>query len=221
MKLSYENMGHLLLLGEEKNVELVIENKKMFLEVVESLTEQIEGGVGKAVLSIDDRPVELSRYADITVSFAPFHMNRKPLLTKLCNALEEKALAPEHYIKAGELLRALELFVDALSEDFPFDVECQKAAVGPLLRAIAPEVADNEKSTVERILNYMEIVRELDRERLFVFVNMRTYFADEEMNAFLKTTYRRDHRVLLVESADFPRLENCKRYTVDADLCEF
>ena len=48
--------------------------------------------------------MEFSRYADINVQFAPFQLNRKSLLAKLCSALEQKAQLAENYVKTGELL---------------------------------------------------------------------------------------------------------------------
>ena len=66
-----------------------------------------------------------------------------------------------------------------------------------------------------------ELVRELDRDRLFIMINMRTYFSDEEMERFAESACLHDFKVLLVESSSLSRLENAKRYTVDADLCEF
>ena len=222
MKLVVDGLEQMLMFAEGYATELVIENKKMFLEIVKSFVTQIEGSTqGKVTLSVGDKPVELSRYADITVQFAPFELNRKNLLTKLCNALEQQALSPLHYLETGELVKDLELFVDALAEELPFEVECQRATIGPILRAMAPQITETNKGTLERILDYMEIVRELDRDRLFVMVNMRTYFCDEQMASFLKSACSHDFKILMLESISFSHLPNVKRYTVDEDLCEF
>ena len=67
----------------------------------------------------------------------------------------------------------------------------------------------------------MELVRELDRDRLFVMVNMRTYFSDEEMNFFTESVALHGFRVLLLENTTRCKLKHTKRYTVDEDLCEF
>lgn len=67
----------------------------------------------------------------------------------------------------------------------------------------------------------MELVRELDRDRLFIMINMRTYFSDEEMESFIQTVVLHDFKLLLLESTSRPILKNVKRFTVDEDLCEF
>ena len=221
MKLIYKDMEHILRFGEGYVNELVVENKKLFFDLVSNMMRQAEGERGDCVLSIADRPVEFSRYADITVQFAPFQVNRKGLLTKLCATLEQKALLAENYVKTGELLGEIERYILHLAEDFPFDIDCQKLTMGPIIKAICPNIAESDKSALEKIFAYMEIIRELDRDRLFVMVNMRTYFSDEEMERFAESVCLHDFKVLLLESSSLSNLRNTKRYTVDADLCEF
>ena len=67
----------------------------------------------------------------------------------------------------------------------------------------------------------MELVRELDRDRLFIMVNMRSYFSDEDMGIFTESASLHDFKVLLLESISLPTLPYTKRYTIDEDLCEF
>lgn len=221
MKLVYGDMGHILTFDGGYVNELVIENRGMFFSVVGDMASQVDGGQGKFVLSIKDKPVEISRYADITVQFAPFELNRKSLLTKLCTAIEGRALLAENYIRTAELLCDLERYILHLSDDLPFDVECKKLAIGPIVKAIAPEIAEGDKSPLEKIFAYMELVRELDRDRLFVMVNMRTYFTDGEMESFAESVCLHGFRVLLLEGTSQNTLKNVRRYTIDDDLCEF
>ncbi|MBQ4648233.1 MAG: type II-A CRISPR-associated protein Csn2 [Clostridia bacterium] len=221
MKLVYNNMGHILRFGEGYVNELIIENKKMFFEVVDSINRQADGIHGDCVLSVSDRPVEFSKYADLTVQFAPFRINRKSLLTKLYNVLEKKSQAAEIYTKTGELLSELERYILLLSEDLPFEINCQKLAVGPIIRALSPEIEESDKSPIEKVFAYMELVRELDRDKLFIMVNMRSYFSDEEMEKFTESACLHDFKVLLLESYESSKLKHTKRYVVDNDLCEF
>lgn len=221
MKLVYRDMGHILRFGEGYVNELIIEKKKMFFDVVDSMHRQTEGLHGDCVLSISNRPVEFGKYADLTVQFAPFQMNRKSLLTKLYAALERKAQNSETYLKTGELLGELERYILGISEELPFAINCQKLAIGPIIRALSPEIEESDKEPIEKVFAYMELVRELDRDKLFVMVNMRSYFSDEEMEKFTESVSLYDFNVLLLESHEAPKLNYTKRYVVDTDLCEF
>ena len=168
-----------------------------------------------------DTPVEFSRYADETVQFAPFRLNRKSLLTKLYTAQEHNALQAEYYTQTNELLCKLESYVHAVADDFPFEVVCKKLTIGQVIKALSPEIEEDDKTTLEKIFAYMELVRELDRDRLFIMINMRSYFSDSDMENFIQTVCLHDFNVLLLESSSAPILKNTKRFTVDDDLCEF
>ena len=172
-------------------------------------------------MSQSDSPVEFSKYADLTVQFAPFQLNRKSLLSKLYGALERNSQLAENYMKSQELLGILENFMLEISDEFPFEINCQKLAIGPIVRALAPEFEEGDKSTTEKIFTYMELVRELDRDKLFIMVNMRSYFSDEEMELFTESACLHDFKVLLFESVAAPKLSHTKRFVIDSDLCEF
>lgn len=221
MKLVHKNMGHILRLGEGYVNELIIENKKMFFELINCMTMQIAGLPGDCVLSVEDKPVEFSKYADLTVQFAPFEVNRKSLLTKLYSTLEKKAQLSENYVKTKELLGELEKYMLDLSENLPFEINCQKLAVGSVIRGLSPVIEENDKEPLEKIFAYMELVRELDRDKLFIMVNMRSYFSDEDMEIFTQSVCLHDFKVLLLEAFEFTKLKHTKRFVVDNDLCEF
>ena len=221
MKFVYKDMGHILRFDHGCVNELVVENKKMFFDIVNNLSMQVDGAHGDGVLSIADKQVEMSRYADLTVRFAPFELNRKSLLNKLYASLEQKATLPENYTQTSELLGALERYILCLSDDLPFEINCQKLTMGAVIRALAPELEESDSTPLEKIFSYMELVRELDREKLFIMVNMRTYFLDEEIAQFAESVCLHDFKVLLLESFSFSPIKNVKRYTVDQDLCEF
>lgn len=172
-------------------------------------------------MSIADKPIEFSKYADITVQFAPFQINRKSLLTKLCAELERESLLPQNYMRTVELLGNLERYILSLSDELAFEINCSKLAIGPVIRALAPEIDESDKSALEKIFAYMELVRELDRDKLFIMVNMRAYFSNEEMEKFTESAALHDFKVLLLESSEAEKLKYTKRYVVDSDLCEF
>lgn len=173
------------------------------------------------MLYINDSSADFGKNADITVQFAPFQLNRKSLLTKLYASLERTALAAENFVRTSGLLTSAEKYINELADDMPFEINCQKVSAGALIRAFAPEFEEDGITPLEKIFSYMELVRELDRDKLFVMVNMRSYFSDEDMERFVQSVCLHDFKVLLLESTSRKKLKNVKRYTIDEDLCEF
>lgn len=66
----------------------------------------------------------------------------------------------------------------------------------------------------------MSLILDFEPKKLFVFVNLRSYFLDEEIELFVKTVKLRQMQVLLLESSSRKRIDGMKQLTVDCDLCE-
>lgn len=166
-------------------------------------------------------PLSFSKAAEYIDCFNGFSINRKTLLNKLTAALEQKANEEEHYLKTAELLSGIEAYIDELAGDIFVGIECAKVNVNALLKMAGISVCDDYDEPLERILDYMELVREYDRERLFVFVNMRSYFEDDELNRFFETVLSKELSVFLIDAFEGELLPHENRLVIDADLCEF
>lgn len=221
MMIAHPQMDSLIDLSIEKVNTLVIENPAFFRELLQDMNAQIQGYTGKRVLSRDNEPVDFSRNAEIIDSFLSFEINRKPLITKLIARMEAAAVSESYYLRTAKLMGELEQYVLELSFDLPCNVFCSKMSIGGVLRSAGLEISSDYDNDLERLLDYMELTRELDREKLFIIVNLRSYFTDAEVSAFLSTVISHEYQVLLVDSASREKLPNELRVTVDNDLCEF
>lgn len=200
---------------------MVIENPRFFRDFLRDINTQIQGYSGLAVLSENDKSIPFAKHVELVDSFLSFGINRKSLLTKLLAHLEATAVDGDHYVKTAQLIAALEQHILDLTSDLPFDVVCAKINVGNILRAVGIELPDDYENDLERLLDFMELTRELDRDKLFILVNLRSYYADEDISAFLSTIISHEYHVLLVDSSAHALLLEEKRTTIDVDLCEF
>lgn len=86
--------------------------------------------------------------------------------------MEEVAVDETHYVKTAEMIGALEQYLAELSFDLPCGIVCDKLSIGGVIKAAGIGIADDYENDLERLLDYMELVRELERDKLFVFVNL-------------------------------------------------
>lgn len=203
---------------------LVIENKRLFRALLCDAASAIDGNKTDLVLSDGDRILDMTKHAEILSDFICFDLNRKTLLNKIVGEMEKIAVSPEHYMKTRELLTDIESSISEWAFSFPCDIVAGKISVSTLLKSVGIELRDEyegHRGEVEKILDYMELVREFDRNKLFITVNMRSFFEDELITEFMKTVVSHEYRVLMIESNAYPKLPLEKRITIDADLCEF
>lgn len=199
---------------------LVIENQRFMCRLLNELHNQIDGLDGQCVVSEDNVPVPCSKCAEILDTFVPFEINRKPLLTKIAAALERKAASSDYLVQTGKLLTDFSNYMDELAFDFPCDIIFPKIGIGSLIKGAGPELRDDYSSIGEKIIDYMELVRTFDRDKLFFTLNMRSFVADEETEQFMKTAISHGYHVIMIESSDRPRLQTENRLIIDMDLCE-
>lgn len=200
---------------------LVIENQRCFRELIADLAIQTDGGDGKTVLSNDNKPVSIQKNMEILSCFAPFQLSTKSIQNRLVSMLNAEAVAETHWQTTARLLASIERFLMELSEDLPCGIDCSKLSFEGILKSagVAPVCGSDEP--IGQVLEYMELVRALLGNRLFVAVNMRSWFGDKEMGLFINDVTAKKLYLLLVENCDRPRLPCEMRWTVDGDLCEF
>lgn len=221
MKFAHPQLDCVLDAGGDRVATLVIENPRFFRELLQDVDAQIRGGNGRSVLSKNDRILSFSDHAETIDGFIHFQTGRKPLLTRLTNRLEALATEEENYMRTAGFMAELEKYILELSMSLPCGVYCSKMDFGGILKAVGINVLDDQESELERLLDYMELTRELERERLFILVNLRSYFSDEEVETFFASALAHELLILPVDSVSRARLANERRVTVDDDLCEF
>ena len=141
-------------------------------------------------------------------------------MNKVISNLEQTALSGRFYQETQELLGAIENFVMDLTLDVSCDLVIEKQTIQGLLKGIGLSILDKYDSLEERILVYMDLVREYEKKELFVFYNLRGLIPYDTLNLMINTALEREHCILLVDCAEYPSLTGEDRLIIDKDLCE-
>ena len=221
MMLAHPHMDTVLDFLSDRFNTLVIENPMFFRRFLQDIHCQIQGDDGVAVLSENNMPISFSRNAELLADYISFEVSRKSLVNKILVYMESVAMDEAHYVKTMQLMGELEQYIHQLAFDLPCSIFCGKMHIGGVLRSAGIEIANDYDNDLERILDYMELTRELERDKLFVLVNLRSFYPDAEVSAFCTSALNHGFSVLLVDSVSRKLLPNEKRVTVDSDLCEF
>ena len=221
MKFVYPDIDCVFDLTNGRFNTLVIENQDLFVRFLQDIHGQLNGCRGLAVLSQADMPVAFDRYAELLDRFVPFEMNRKPLLNKISTALEQEAFDEIHYAQSTRVMQEVEQLLADISFCFSCDLRFPKISLGGIIKSVGIELNDDYGHLTERLIDYMELVCEFERNKLFILVNLRSYVSDEKLLGFAQTAISHGFEILALDSSDRPRLDNELRWTVDADLCEF
>lgn len=200
---------------------VVIENQNLFRNLISDIALQIDGFDGASTLSNEDKFLNFSKNAELLTTFVPFELNRKSLIGKIASALEKESVSPGNYMNTMQIMSDIENYLDTLASAFACNLSFTKITSSSIIKAAGIEVVDDYDSIAEKVIDYMELVREFDSDKLFVTVNMRSYVDDREAELFMKTAIDHGYDLLMIENTEYRRLSFEKRLTIDADLCEF
>lgn len=221
MKLATPFFNTVLTFNEGTILTLVIESQPCLYVLLDDLTKQLAGNEGSCILSENEAPIPFSKHAELIDTFVPFSLNRKTLLTKITGHMEQAGTDETHYLKTQELLANIERYFNELSFDLPCEIGYDKLNLPALIRAAGISVIDDTPDPLEKLLLYMELVRTLDKDRLFIFLNFRCYFDDEQAEKIMQSVIDHKYCILMLETSDRPRLSLERRLTIDKDRCEF
>lgn len=199
---------------------LVVEEPRFFRALLLDIYNQQNGDEGDLVLSEKGTTLPISAWVELIDKCLSFDLNRKSLLNKITAALEQTALSETFFLKTEDILRRLEDYADELAFELDCDIVCERCGVTALLKALGLRLRDSYDEPLERLLDYMELIRTFDRDKLFILVNLRSFFTDSELSLFLSSIAQHEYRVLLLDNAAGERLPLEKRVIIDNDLCE-
>lgn len=192
----------------------------MFRKFISEVCQQILGKSGDLVLSDNNFEIKFSKHVDILNDYININLNDKKVLGKLYTLLKNKSM--EDYDSYCRMSESITEYVQDLLYDEEFDL-VQVDSIDPIdiFKGVSIEIEDNSKSIIEKFLDYITISERFMETKLFVFVNLREFFDDDEVihiynNLLLNKTKFVIIQSKLVEWIDFREV----RYIIDEDFCE-
>ena len=201
--------------------EWIIESPDIFSEYVLELSDQIAGSEGRFVLSEKDKELDLAKKADVIFNPLTVDVNSRKILSKLYLELSNLSNGEQMYIKTVELLRHLQEYMLDLEQCTEYILEFdQEIDISALLKAVNIRYETKDMDFQERLIQYMKILAAMAGIKVFIFVNLRSYLTDHQMQEVIKEMKYQDVKGLFIESQQKDCIEGVNQYIIDIDRCE-
>lgn len=205
--------------NNNKNIILVIKNKKyLYLLVNSLLNENIEN---KYLLIIDDNNKQQNN--DDFIEFIPsiflLNFNSKKNLTII-----NKQIKNQYKTSIKETIEIIYTYLLDLQKNICIDFDIELISnidliEDDILKLINFEIKDKYDSILDKIINYMKIINQLRKIKIFIFLNLSIYLNKEEIKLLLKESKYYDFKIILIENNEkIIDLFDTKRI-LDEDLC--
>lgn len=220
MKLAYENFSTVIETSPQTVTGIIIENPSMLYRFLADMRETVEGQAEKIVLSSDNKIVDFSKNVELLTDFIRFDLNQKALLSKIMASIDQISQGDKFHDKSQQILARIEGHIMEMTLDFPFELAYEKLNMLSLIKAMGISLTDEYSCLEEKILAYMDMVRDFLNKKLFILVNCRGFIPCLQMQDFVNTALQREHEILFVDNMSYPKLLQEKRLIIDEDLCE-
>lgn len=200
---------------------LVIENPPFFAEIISDIYNQTLRLPGRVVLSNDNTPIEIYKHMKLLTQIVPFDINERTLTSKFYSALKNIAVDEEYYYNTQEMIAKIKQYIFNLYDSFDYDLTIEDDIdISNLFKLFGLKFNEECLSISEKIIEHMLAVTEFEGEKIFVFVNLKSYIPEAELEALYKTAIHHKLKLLLIESTDRALLKHEKKLVIDNDLCE-
>lgn len=86
-------------------------------------------------------------------------------------------------------------------------------------KALGVSFEVQEVDFFERLIRYMKLVGSILNKKLFIFVNMRSFLSDLQIQMLVEEIKYQDMKMLLIESCARDCIPNLQRCIIDKDNC--
>lgn len=223
MILKYPNLETEIIWNENiHGNELIIEHPTFFRDFVKDFYFHKDDGSGIS-LTENGKSLKFSDEIDTIINPLKLDFGNRKATTNLLKILAKASLSENYYLETSKLkTKIIKYLGDVInSENFYFEVEADDFSLDQIAKAINFHVVNDEDDFVELLTDYLEMMRELAKTKLFVFIALRSFVSDEELSRLYHNIQNREINILLIEDQTRSNILEIPRITIDSDLCEF
>lgn len=206
-------------IDENKPTVLVIENPKIMAEVVEQLYTLCLSGEGDFILSDNNKQLSIEKTTEIIINPFSIDFNSRKTQSKLYGELLE---AESNYIEEKAIIQTLIIdYLDKLSQSVPYEMISSELDLDSmkLFKLFNIRIEPQCESILEKMVEYTKVLARLLKKKLLVFVTIKNYLDDAEVEALYEMCNYQKISVLFMESHEQSFSFPVNTYIIDKDKC--
>lgn len=219
MRLSCFDYGVDFVFEENQVQVLVVENQQVYSRLIGTIVQQISGEESIWQFSDGDKELQISKSVSLVHSPFLLELNSNKSLNYLYK--EMQTVANDFCSDStGEINSSIVDYLDVIIQKLPYPVEFNlDLNVIDIFKLYDVHFDFQNSSLIEKVLNYIQLEKVLFGTKLIIFINMKDYFDNNEMQEIYKTAFYYKTPILLIESSQRDCLEEEKYCIIDKEKC--
>ena len=135
--------------------------------------------------------------------------------------LEELAYQEEFFLQTQNMTQKLQAYILELEEATNYILEFKEQPdLTAIFKAAGLKYEIVEEDILERLVRYIKTSVNVLKTKLFVFINLRSFLSETQMEQLIRELSYQEVKVLLIENQAKCCMEGVRRYIIDKDGCE-
>lgn len=205
---------------------LQIQDKKLFTNVINSLNDNInniEDTKERIIILDNDIEIKIEKEVLMIIDVFNIDFNQKKIQSALYNKIEK--IYKQEFERMSEfqtIFQKLQLNVLDVFNEFPFEFNYKESiGIQEYLKLLGLKISNNKGKIIDTVFSLIDVVEYLLVAKLLVFVNLKLYPSDDELNEIYKYAMYKKVNILLIETGEEKEpLENEKILYIDSDYDE-
>lgn len=198
---------------------LSVESPVAYRKVLNDIWSQCNGYEGSFILSENNKELKIQK--NVGYIYDPFaiNLNDKKILSKLyqeLSAQSEEMLQEDSILLRKMLIGYFDKLINTVPYDIIYKFDFEMLA---LIKALEIQIDTTEEKFIEKITQYMRVMQQLCGVNIFICLNLKYYFTEEELKLLYESVYYNKIHLIIIESIHTPHVHGEKCWILDKDLC--
>lgn len=220
MKLVHPDQTFQIKFTEGYVQKLIVEAPRLMSEFVMDFKEQIEGRAGKWVLSHCGEILKFADVCELIVNIFDLDINQKKILSVLYEELAREVSDTELVVQWREAASQVEMVLNRAIDEIGYEIDYTELDLKPLFKAMEIRLKACADGYVEYLLEYLQLVSQVKKTKIFVLVNLTSFLTEEEMRYLYEQARYEKYYLLLLDVKNVEVDKYLERTViVDKDYC--
>lgn len=200
---------------------IVLEDPKHFTDFLKGLIGTFNKENTDFIIYEDNEEKALGKCSDIIFDLFNLELNNSRVLKKLFTELENDLNSEDMYVKKIELESHILKVIDEILFRSRFSLKSNEVDYDQLFKCLGVSFDYDHDSILESLIEFMRLSYALLGTKLFIIINLDSFFEDSELLELSKFLSYNDIRVLALQNnikREIGPFDNLR--IVDKDLCE-
>lgn len=207
---------------EVKLYSINFEDGNYMYKLINELKEQIKSGHGKFLLSDNLTELNFTTSVCLITDYFNIDFNSKNILTNVLKQVQQVAIEGDKQLAFEQIKSLVDSYLKSVLFEVDYPLDFDDITEDVLLKHLNLRVNYENTSFVAMLCDYLSLIRQTSKVKVFVLVNVKLFLRNDEYDEFCKFLTCNDFNIVFINSTSKEKVYQDELIVdVDEDKCEF